>query len=84
MAELMPRNIEIPEEFERALKQRAAAQKKSLDAVVIETLARGLGVQLQKPMKNRDLSDIAGSWVIDPETEVAFEEQRQIDPDAWK
>jgi hypothetical protein len=31
--------------------------------------------------RKRDLDDIAGSWIADPETEWALQEQRLIDPD---
>ena len=80
----MPYTLDIPDELGRVIKERAAAEHKNLDAVILDALARGLGVELRKPTKKRDLSDIAGSWLIDPETEAVFEEQRRIDPDLWK
>ena len=70
----------LPDEIERALRERAATEQKSLDAAVIDALARGLGVASEKPTKKRDLSEIAGTWVTDPETEGALKEQNQIDP----
>ncbi len=32
----------------------------------------------------RDLSDIAGAWIEDPEVDRALEEQRKIDPELWR
>jgi hypothetical protein len=32
----------------------------------------------------RDLSDIAGTWVEDPEFDEVMKAQRQIDPELWK
>jgi hypothetical protein len=34
--------------------------------------------------KRRDLSDLAGTWVDDPEFDAALEAQSQIDPELWK
>lgn len=36
------------------------------------------------PKKYRDLSDIAGTWVEDPEFDAILAEQRRIDPELWK
>ena len=36
------------------------------------------------PVKRRDLSDIAGTWVEDPEFDKAMAEQDQIDPEMWR
>ena len=76
--------IDLPAELERALRERAATAGTSFDAAVVDAIARGLGVNLQRPRKRRDLSEIAGRCLIDPETEAAFEEQRRIDPEMWK
>jgi plasmid stability protein len=74
----------VPEELDQALRQRAAAEHKSLEAAILDALARGLGVESQKPVKRRDLSGIAGRGLIDAEMKAVFEEQRRIDPDLWK
>lgn len=34
--------------------------------------------------KRRDLSDIAGTWVEDPEFDAALEDQRRIDWELWQ
>lgn len=36
------------------------------------------------PQPQRDLSDIAGTWVDDPGFDEAIAAQRQIDPELWK
>jgi hypothetical protein len=74
--------IEIPDELERALRERAAAEHKSLASTIVELLSRSLGIQRaapSEPTKIRDLSDIAGSGGIDDEMEAVFDEQRRID-----
>ena len=77
----------IPDDLDRALRNRAAAEHKSLDATIIEVLARGVGIRPpapSEPVTYRDLSDIVGTWESDPETEAILEEQNRIDPEMWK
>jgi plasmid stability protein len=73
----------IPPHLDEALRARAREEGKSLNEVALETLLAGSGLA-GEPAKRRDLSDIAGTWVDDPETTRAFEEQRRIDPDLWR
>jgi len=61
----------LPPELGEALRKRAEAEGKTVDRVALEALAAGLHVQ--SGVKQRDLSDIAGTWVDDP----AFEESRR-------
>jgi plasmid stability protein len=88
---------QIPGDIEQALRARAAAEHKSVDAALLDALARGLGIEQQMARvprqadrteppngRKRDLSDIAGTWVVDPETEAILEEQNQIDPELWQ
>jgi hypothetical protein len=77
----------IPVELDRALRERAAAEHKSLDLTIIESLARGVGIDSpisSVPKTYRDLSDIAGSGGIDDEIEAFLWEQRRIDPEIWQ
>lgn len=71
--------INISDELERALRERAAAEQKSVDAVVVDVLACGLGVEPQKPAKKRDLSFLTKGPPLEPEVLRALEEQRHID-----
>jgi plasmid stability protein len=68
---------------DRALRERARREGKSLNEVAIEALARGLDVE-GHPVRRRDLGAIAGSWVRDREIDRALDEQRRIDPDLWR
>ncbi|MBX3424919.1 MAG: hypothetical protein KF688_04495 [Pirellulales bacterium] len=70
----------ITDDIEVAARQRALAEKKSLNAVLVDALRRGLGIN-GGPVKYRDLSDIAGQRLMDDETLAALEEQRRIDPE---
>ena len=73
----------IPENVDKALREKARREGRSLNEVAIEVLARALDVEAE-PVRYRDLSDIAGSWVEDPEVDEALEEQRKIDPELWR
>ena len=75
----------IPKRVDQNLRRRAKEQGRSLNDVVVEALSIISGVvEPQQPIKYRDLSDIAGSWVEDPEFDKIRAEQDQIDPEMWR
>jgi hypothetical protein len=65
------------------LRDRARKEGKSLHEMVIEALARAMGFS-REPVRSRDLSGIAGTWIEDPEFDRAIEEQDRIDEDLWR
>ena len=73
----------IPPQLDEALRVRAREQGKSLNEVALEALLTGVGLAGER-IRRRDLSDIAGSWAGDPETDEALRDQRRIDPDLWR
>ena len=73
----------VPDELDRALRARAAAERKTPEQAILDALARDLGVDSVSE-KKRDLSDIAGKCSIDDETRAVFQELRRIDPEMWK
>lgn len=70
----------IPRELDDALRRRALAEGRSLNAVVIDALrsAEGLGEQ-----PRRDLSWLAGTWDAEGEVDRALVDQRKIDHELW-
>lgn len=72
----------VPDEIDRALHARAEAEHKSPEQAILDALARDLGVNSSQ--KKRDMSDIAGTWVEDPEFDAALEDQRRIDWELWQ
>ena len=72
----------VPDYLDLALRGAARAQDKSLNEVAIETLARGAGLS-EKPRRQRDLGDLAGSWRDDPAFEAALAAQDTIDQELW-
>jgi plasmid stability protein len=73
----------VPDEIERAIRARAAAEQKSPEQAILEALARDFGVT-KAGKKKRDLSDIAGSWEEDPDFDTALADQRRIDWEMWQ
>lgn len=73
----------VPGYLDSGLRGYAREESKSLNAVLLELLERGLSVFRQRP-KNAELLELAGTWVEDPDAEKALEEIRTIDEDLWK
>ena len=73
----------VPKYLDAALRVSAREQGKSLNEVAIEALARGFGLG-QARVRQRDLSDIAGSWRKDPAFELALAAQDTVDEEMWQ
>jgi len=72
----------IPKKLDSALRKRAKVEKKSLNQVALEALARATGVSNgQEPVRHHDLDWAIGTWVEDPEFDRAIEEQDQVHPE---
>jgi hypothetical protein len=74
---------DIPPPLDSELRWRAKEEGKSLNAVAIEALLRGAGLS-ETPIRQRDLSDIAGSWQEDPEFDQAITDQDGVDKHLWR
>ena len=72
----------VPDAVDRAVRQRARRESKSLNAVVVEAIARGLELDAA-PVVHTDLDDLIGTWQEDPEFERAVATFERIDEDAW-
>ncbi|MGO8794194.1 MAG: FitA-like ribbon-helix-helix domain-containing protein [Candidatus Sulfotelmatobacter sp.] len=68
----------VPVSLDEALRRQARERGKSVNEVVIEALARGVGVS-RRSSRQRDLSDIAGSWREDAAFDRALSDQQAID-----
>jgi hypothetical protein len=72
----------IPPELDRALKARAQQTGKSVNQLVLETLAHGAGL----PVRRRNLRGMPGAWSKHEAAELDrfLSEQRRIDDELWK
>ncbi len=68
----------VPNTLDEALREAARARGKSLNDVALEALARGAGVT-GEARRQRDLSDIAGTWRKDAAFDRARAAQDTID-----
>ncbi len=70
----------VPPEVDRALRQKAAQKKQSLNQVIVDELtSAAVG---RRP--RADFSDLAGRWTADPAFDEIMAAQRQIDWEKWK
>jgi hypothetical protein len=72
----------VPRTLDAKLRRRARAERKSLNTVALEALAKGAGVDAATP--KRDLKDVAGTWVEDAEFNRAIAIQHRIDRRLWR
>lgn len=70
----------VPDAIDRALRERAGRERRSLNEIAIETLRRGLGVT-DDTVQYSDLDDLAGTWQEDPVFDLAVAEQDRMDQD---
>ncbi len=73
----------IPGPLDQALRQRAQRENKSLNAVVVETLAQAAGLGQQRSRK-RNLGKFLGKWVEDPAFDEAMKDFERVNEEAWR
>ena len=73
----------VPDEIDRALRLRARRESKSLNAVVIDALARGLALDAA-PARHTDLDHLVGTWQEDPDFDRAVAEFERVDDESWQ
>ena len=73
----------ISKALDKAIRQRARSEGKSLNEVTVEALFGGLGLA-KESVARRDLSDVVGTWKKDAAVDAALSAQDQIDESLWK
>ena len=69
---------QIPSAVDKSLRRKSRIERKSLNAVVIETLSAGLQLG-GEPVRHDDLDFMAGSWVEDKNFDEAIAAQDCVD-----
>jgi hypothetical protein len=72
----------ITPQIDTAARERAGAEGKSLNDVVLEALVNGLG--LSEDIVRRDLSDVAGTWKKDAALEASLAARARVEAGLWK
>lgn len=70
----------VPDTLDRAVRQRAHSQRKSINAVVVEALARGMEIGVE----HTDLDHLIGTWQEDPGFDRAVADFGRVDEDDWR
>jgi hypothetical protein len=73
----------VPHILDEALRKAARERGKSLNEVAVEALARGVGITRERS-RQRDLSDIAGTWRKDAAFDSALAAQDTVDEEMWR
>ena len=68
----------VPAAIDRALRRRAKKEAKSLNAVTVEVLARGLELEA-KAVEHTELDGLIGSWQEDPAFDRAEADFERVD-----
>ncbi len=73
----------IPEVVDKAIRERAREEGKSLNEVTVEAMADGLGLG-EESLVRRDLSDIVGTWKREVSVDAALAAQDIVDEALWR
>ena len=73
----------IPDAVDTALRRRARAGAQSLNAVILDALARGAGLDTVRP-RRRSLEGIASSGALDNRVVAALKDQRKVERKLWR
>jgi hypothetical protein len=74
---------QVPSAVDKSLRRKSRIERKSLNAVAIETLFAGLQIG-GEPIRHDDLDFMAGSWVEDKKFDEAIAAQDCVDPKLWR
>ena len=71
----------VPPQVDEALRRKAKLKGKSLNQVIIDSLAESVG---EEASRYHDLDELAGSWKTDKAFDNALKAFDKIDPGDWK
>ncbi|HUT76425.1 MAG TPA: hypothetical protein VM285_02000 [Polyangia bacterium] len=73
----------IPAKLDGMVREQAQRYDKSLNAALVDALARGLGAG-EEPVVSHDMDDLAGTWVEDEEFDLALAAFESVDEGLWR
>ena len=73
----------VPEDVDRALREKAVREGCSLNSYIVDTLRSGAGLS-DTPPSFHDLDHLSDKWIEDEECDRALAEFDRIDEDMWK
>jgi hypothetical protein len=72
----------VPASVDRSLRRLAKSRGRSLNGLLLDIVRDAAGMTAE-PAEHHDLDHLIGTWVSDPETERALDEQRSVVPGDW-
>lgn len=69
--------------LDRCIREKAAAERVSLNTTAMSLLERGLGLT-GDAVRYTDLDDLVGTWVVDSAFDDAVERLHRVEPELWK
>jgi hypothetical protein len=73
----------IPDDLDRALRERAATEHKSLEVIIVDILAGCLNIKSPQSPGKVVCSESTSNWRNAPEFEASLRDQNLIDWEAW-
>jgi hypothetical protein len=73
----------VPEKLDGLLRERAQKYESSLNSLLLDALARGLGAD-GETVVSHDMDDLAGTWIEDEEFDRAVAAFEMVDEDLWR
>ena len=74
---------QVPEHIDQALRRKAQRKGISLNQLLLDTLAEGVGVA-EDAARYHDLDSLAGTWKPDKTFDKSLESFSKVDPSDWK
>ncbi len=74
----------VPPDVDRALRERAHRERRSLNQLLLSALAHEAGVAESPDATYDDLDYLAGRWRENRDFDRALEAQDQVDEDLWR
>jgi len=73
----------VPPALDRALREKAKREGKSLNETILQALARGVDLLEKEPVFT-DLDHCIGTWQQDAAFDAAIAAQDTVDAEAWR
>lgn len=73
----------LPDDIDRALRERAAAEHKSPEAIIVDLVASCLEAKTPQTRGSIGHASDIGNWKADPDFAAAIRDQKLIDWKAW-
>jgi hypothetical protein len=73
----------IPEKLDSIVREQSRKYQKSMNALLLEALAKGLGTA-EEQITIHDMDELAGTWVEDEAFDEAIASFETVDGELWK